>query len=220
MVIAGEQAWDSKVICDPIRDRQRRSRYSMVRRRRRGASRSEPPWPNWFGDIWTDRDRGHRQHANRNHLLSHLRRQRHRRHGARPGAGRARPRNPFHHLRQSHPAGPGHAAHLLSRSGSIELSALPISAVLPGAGIAHGGSGRRLRSRSAARALRDSAFHRGHAGPADGGRPAPPALHHHAAWHRYHHCRHGPVLFPNHQVLDRKVGRDHQRQPGRAARYL
>ena len=67
---------------------------------------------------------------------------------------------------------PGIAAHPLSRSGSLQLSAVPVSALLPGAGVAHGGGGGRLRSRSAARALRDSALDRGAAGPADGGRRA------------------------------------------------
>ena len=50
MTIAGGEAWDSKVICDPIGDCEWRSRYSMVRRRRR------QPHPdqnirraNWFG---------------------------------------------------------------------------------------------------------------------------------------------------------------------------
>ena len=51
-------------------------------------------------------------------------------------------------------------------------------------------------------------------------RTAPAALHHHAARHRHHAGRHGPVLFPDHQILDREIRRDHQRQPGRAPRDL
>ena len=61
------------------------------------------------------------------------------------GARQARARGPLHHLREPDPAGSGHAAHPLSRSGSLQLSAVPISAVLPGAGVAHGGSGGELQ---------------------------------------------------------------------------
>ena len=64
---------------------------------------------------------------------------------------------------------PGHAAHPLSRGGSLQLPAVPVPAVLPGAGLAHGGGGGELRARSAARALRHPAFDLGHAGAADAG---------------------------------------------------
>ena len=65
---------------------------------------------------------------------------------------------------------PGHPADSLPRGGSLELSAVPVSAVLPGAGLAHGGGGGGLRARSAARALRHPAFHLGAAGAADAAR--------------------------------------------------
>jgi glycosyltransferase involved in cell wall biosynthesis len=74
---------------------------------------------------------------------------------------------------------------------------------------AHGGSGGELQPGRAARALRDSAFHRGHAGAADGGERAAAAVHHHAARHRYHAGGRGPFVFWDHQVLHREIGRDH-----------
>ena len=116
------------------------------------------------------------------------------------------------------PPGSGYAAHPLSRSGSLQLPAVSIPAVLPGAGRAHGGSGGELPPRPAARALRDSAFDRRDAGAADAGERAPPALHHHAARHRHHAGGRGPFVFRDHQVLHREIGRHHvdQRLSARA----
>ena len=162
-------------------------------------------------DLLVEDSREHRHH-----VLSHLRRQRHRRHGARPGARHARPRGPLHHLRQSDPPGPRHAAHSLSRSGGLQLSAVPVPAVLPGAGLAHGGGGGDLQPRPAARALRDSALDLGDAGAADAGAQAAAAVHHHAARHRYHAGGRRPLLLPDHQILDREIGRHHVDQRGPA----
>ena len=107
---------------------------------------------------------------------------------------------------------PGIPAHPLPRGGGLHLSAVSISAVLPGAGLAHGGSGGILRPGSAARALRHPALHLRHAGQRHAGARAAAALHHHAAWHRYHAGGCGPVVFSDHQVLHREVRRHHFHQ--------
>ena len=64
---------------------------------------------------------------------------------------------------------PGHPAHPLPRGGSLQLPAVPISALLPGARLAHGRGGGGLLARPAARALRHPAFHLRDAGAADDG---------------------------------------------------
>ena len=93
---------------------------------------------------------------------------------------------------------PGDAAHPLPRGRSLQLSALPIPALLPGAGLAHG-RGRRSydldllhvhyaipHSISAMLAQQMLAAH------------APPALHHHPPRHRHHPGRSSiPPIFPS-----------------------
>ncbi len=154
----------------------------------------------WQGEDW-------------HHLLPHLWRQRHRRHRAGAGAGAARPRGPLHHQRQPHPAGPGGAAHPLPRGRGLHLPAVPVPALLPGAGLAHGGGGLLLQARPAARPLRHPALHLRPAGAADAGPAAATALRHHPARHRHHPGGRRPLLFPHHPVLHRAVRRRHRHQP-------
>src|SRR5205814_421887 len=94
----------------------------------------------------------------RHHVLSHVRRQWNRGYRIGTRTRESRPRNPLHHLLESHTARSGHSADSLSRGGSIELPAISVPALLPGFGIPHGGSGPELFARSAARALRDPAL--------------------------------------------------------------
>ncbi len=148
----------------------------------------------------------------RHHVLSDVRRQRYRGDRTRPGTGQSRARRPLHNLRKPYPPGPRHPPHSLPRGRSFQLSAVPVSAVLPGAGIAHGGSGGVASSRPAARALRHPAFHFRHAGQRHAGARAAAPLHHHAAWHRYHAGGYGPFVLSHHQVLDREVRWHHLHQ--------
>src|ERR1017187_7275246 len=145
---------------------------------------------------------------NWNHVLSHLRRQRNRGDGVGSGVGPARARGAFHLVFPAHPADRDAAQHPLSRSGSVAVSVVRISALRSGAGHAHGRSGGDLRARPAACALRDSSFGERDAGAADAGlRPqtqaAQTSLCHHAAWDR-HHAGGGRSLVPaDHAVFHR-----------------
>ena len=156
----------------------------------------------------------------RNHLLPHLRRQRHRGHRAGHGAGRPRPRSPLHHLRQPHSPGPRHTADSLPRGGSLHLSAVPVPALLPGAGLAHGGS---------SGVLRLDLLHVHYAIP----HSIPPCWRS-RCWPPSAACRSSPpctarispwwasdrLLLPHHQVFHRAVRRRHrhQRVPARPDR--
>src|SRR5471030_996323 len=89
----------------------------------------------------------------------------------------------------------------------FHLPAVPVPALLPGSGIAHVRSGRGLQPGRAARTLRHSAFHLGHAGPTDAGAHAAAAVHYHSARHRYYAGGRRSILLSNHQVLHREIGR-------------
>src|SRR3984957_14695840 len=68
-------------------------------------------------------------HEDWNYRISHLRRQRHRRHRTRPGTGAARPRNSLHLLRPAYSPARLLAQHPLPRSRSHPLSALRLPSV-------------------------------------------------------------------------------------------
>ena len=148
------------------------------------------------------------QHENRDHLLSNLRRFGRRGHRAGHRARRARARSSFHQLRHAHPLERRERADLFPRSGSHHLSAVRSSALHAGAGHENGRSRRAGVARSAARALRDSAFGERAAGAHDG-RAAAPAIHHHAARHGYHARRQRPQLSAHHAFFDRAERRRH-----------
>ena len=63
-------------------------------------------------------------------------------------------------------------------------------------------------ARFAARPLRDSALGERPAGAHDGDAEKA-AVHHHAAWHRYHPGRQRPQLFADHAIFDRAERRRH-----------
>ena len=149
-----------------------------------------------------------KQHENRDHLLSNVRRLGRGRHGAGHRARGARARSSFHQLRHADSPERRERAHLLPRSGSHHLPAFRSSALHAGAGHEDGRSGRRGVARSAARALRHSAFGERAAGAHDGRAPAA-SLHHHAARHRYHAGRQRPQLSADHSLFHRAERRRH-----------
>ena len=103
----------------------------------------------------------------------------------------------------------GARAHPFSRSRGDHLSAVRPSALHAGARDENAGSGRAGAARSAARALRHSAFGERAAGAHDGGAEAA-AVHHHAARHGHHAGGQRPQLSADHAIFDRAERRRHR----------
>ena len=152
-----------------------------------------------------------RTSEDRHHLLPDLRRLRRGRDRARDRARRARPRGALHHVPAAVPAPGVPAARLLPRGGRRPLSALPVSAVRPRARGAHARGRDQRGARPPPRALRHPARDQrvDREGDAAQGRPRH-HRDHHAARHRHHDRRAGPLVPRHHQVLDREIRPRHR----------
>ena len=138
---------------------------------------------------------------NRHHLLSHLRRQRNRRHRARPRTRRPRARSPLHYLREPHPARSRPSPASITTKWRFPITRCfntrPTASPWPR-------EWRKWRKATTWICCMSTTPSRIPFRPCWRARCSgdpPAAIHHHAAWHRYHPRGRRPVVLHDHEIF-------------------